>query len=74
MTKWQYEVKYASTNGDVRLETVLKEQGEKGWELVTVNIGQYNTPGGPIEHHTMVFKRPIEPIYISMSGPTLPKW
>ena len=36
MAEWLYEIQQVSSITDEQLEEVLREQGEKGWELVQV--------------------------------------
>ncbi len=36
MAEWLYEIKQISSLADSRLQTLLEEQGEEGWELVQV--------------------------------------
>lgn len=48
MAEWQYRIKRIElkpeTDPDAQLETILREYGQQGWELVQVLRGQ-ETPG-----------------------------
>lgn len=57
MAEWQYQIKRIElkpeTDSDAQLETILREYGQWGWELVQV-LHEQGIPGKPM--YRLIFK------------------